>query len=180
MPKKYPPLKDRIQSAYIESPWEFQDTPCWLWIRYKSQAGYGQMSVNNRPALAHRLAYELWKGPIPEGLEIDHLCRVRACCNPAHLEAVTRSVNTLRGDSPRISRARHQAVTHCPKGHPYNEENTRLYQGRRFCRACHAQKTLARYHANKKEEARRAQFPAGFFEVLPSITTSPDFILVHI
>jgi hypothetical protein len=69
----------------------------------------------------HRLAYEVFVGPIPDGLQIDHLCRQRACCNPDHLEAVTCRVNLLRGDT---ITAREAATTHCPQGHEYTEANT--------------------------------------------------------
>ena len=81
---------------------------------------------------AHRVAYELVKGKIPAGLELDHLCRNRICCNPAHLEAVTGRENSLRGVSPW---AKNACATHCPRGHPYDAENTyvlsvKMVQGR--------------------------------------------------
>lgn len=74
------------------------DTPCWLWTGQIAQrTGYGQTRVRSRKVGAHRAMYEREVGPIPDGLELDHLCRVRVCVNPAHLEAVTRSVNVQRG-----------------------------------------------------------------------------------
>ena len=88
-------------------------------------------------AYAHRLAYELVKGPISDGLQIDHLCRNRACINPDHLEAVTQRENILRGEGVAALNAR---KTHCPQGHAYDEENTLILTGRqagaRRCQIC--------------------------------------------
>ena len=93
---------------------------------------------------AHRAAYELFVGPIPSGYEIDHLCRVRDCVNPDHLEAVTRRENLLRGDT---FAATHAAKTECPRGHPYD---TITAQGARRCSICHAA-TQRRYLQRRKE-----------------------------
>ncbi|MFJ7176424.1 HNH endonuclease [Streptomyces massasporeus] len=84
----------------------------------------------DRPA--HRVVYEYFIVDIPEGLDLDHLCRVRRCVNPWHVEPVTRQVNIVRGDAPKLQRGK----THCPHGHPYNDVNTIVYRGRRFCREC--------------------------------------------
>lgn len=87
-----PSLEDRFWSKVNKT-----DT-CWLWTRCRDGHGYGQFVLRDqKKVLAHRFAYELVVGPIPEGLDIDHLCRVRLCCNPAHLEPVTRSENLYRG-----------------------------------------------------------------------------------
>lgn len=72
------------------------NTGCWLYTNVFNN-GYGQIQINGRDTLAHRTAYEYFKGPIPEGLELDHLCRTKACVNPDHLEPVTRSENVRRG-----------------------------------------------------------------------------------
>ena len=106
---------------------------CWLWVGAKNPKGYPQCWNGQRVTPAHRFAYEFCVGPIPEGLEIDHLCRVRNCVNPDHLEPVTHRENTLRGFSPMANNARR---THCPKGHLYDAHNILLYRGSRYCRAC--------------------------------------------
>jgi hypothetical protein len=109
---------------------------CWLW-QGATAKGYGRFATIARrsPSAAHRVAYELAVGPIPDGMQIDHLCRTPRCVNPAHLEPVTVRLNTLRGFSPSSDRARR---THCPRGHEYTPENTILSrQNQRKCRACH-------------------------------------------
>ncbi len=108
--------------------------PCWLWSGALGGDGYGRFSVSRRTLGAHRFAYELLVGPIPEGLTIDHLCRVPRCVNPAHLEAVTVGENVLRGDGESARRARQ---THCKNGHLFDEANTYINpRGGRQCRAC--------------------------------------------
>lgn len=108
---------------------------CWLW--QGAQSPYGQFSIGGRLELAHRHAYQVLVGPIPEGLEIDHLCRTPPCVNPLHMEAVTRSVNILRGRAAEGLRALQRAKTHCPHGHPYSGENLYINpKGARMCRRC--------------------------------------------
>ncbi|TDD77726.1 HNH endonuclease [Actinomadura rubrisoli] len=96
--------------------------------------------------VVHRFVYESLVGPIPEGLVLDHLCRVRACCNPAHLEPVTDRVNILRGASITAANAR---KTHCDHGHEFTSQNTYRHRGRRLCRACNRD-AVARYAAVRK------------------------------
>ncbi len=107
-------------------------TGCWLWVGTRYPNGYGQVWLNHRQHMPHRLLYERLHGPVPAGLELDHLCRVRHCANPKHLEAVDHGTNVKRGAHG------HRRKTHCPKGHPYDTQNTRINsQGSRICRTCH-------------------------------------------
>jgi hypothetical protein len=116
--------------------------PCWLWKLSTDARDYGQMSVNGKMRKTHQLAYELVIGPVPPGLELDHLCRVRPCLNPLHLEAVPPLVNNLRGFGAAALNSR---KTHCPKGHPYDEENTYWENGgKRHCRTCWSLRSAAR------------------------------------
>jgi hypothetical protein len=109
---------------------------CWIWMGACS-GGYGHVRLNRELKLAHRLCFEMHRGPIPDGLELDHLCRVPCCVNPSHLEAVTSSENTRRGRNPEVTRARYAQITHCPKGHPYAGENLRVTgSGNRYCLTC--------------------------------------------
>lgn len=106
---------------------------CWLWTKSPSSP-YGRFALSgNATIAAHRFAYQLLVGPIPAGLELDHLCRQKKCVNPAHLEVVTSKINNQR---------RSAIITHCPQGHPYDGDN--LYvrpDGRRRCRECSRQAT---------------------------------------
>lgn len=105
------------------------DNGCWLWDGPLNRGGYGgTVRAWGKGWLAHRLAYTVMVGPIPKDYQIDHLCRVRHCINPAHLEAVTQEENLRRQGA---------AVTHCPRGHEYTEANTyRTRINGRVCRKC--------------------------------------------
>jgi len=105
--------------------------PCWMWTAaLNGPKGYGAFSVAHGAArLAHRVAYELSIGEIPVGLTVDHLCRVRKCVNPAHLESVTMLVNLSREAAARRS-------GYCPSGHLFDERNSYIHNGCRYCREC--------------------------------------------
>lgn len=127
---------------------------CWLWTGYVRPDGYGVLTqkVDGKatPLYAHRLSYEAFVGPIPDGKHIDHLCRVRCCINPAHLEAVTPRTNYRRGVGWAGDNAR---KTHCKHGHEFTAANTEIRPGGgRGCRECSRNK-LRRRRANKKETA---------------------------
>lgn len=122
---------------------------CRRWTGYLNpRTGYGQFNLGNQSTgLAHRVAYTLACGVIPDGMQLDHLCRNRWCVNPEHLEPVTATENARRGDAGLNQRSK----THCPKGHPYDEANTYLYPaGFRRCRTC------AREHDRKYRRGKRA------------------------
>lgn len=115
---------------------------CWEWTGGSDGKGYGKFSLDAtrsgyRTTKAHRAIYEVLVGPIPDGMELDHLCRNRSCVNPAHMEVVTHEVNSLRGESFSAENAR---KTHCPRGHEYTPENTYVApkRPRRACRTCRA------------------------------------------
>jgi hypothetical protein len=121
---------------------------CWLWTGPLSRDGYG-VTHARKAGRAHRLSWMLHRGPIPPGLQLDHLCRVRHCVNPDHLELVTSRENTLRGDSPAARRARQ---THCQRGHLFDDANTLVTvvagRVRRRCKACRARYNHA-YHLRR-------------------------------
>lgn len=108
--------------------------PCWLWTGSLNANGYGTIHRGDRQAGTHRVVVELNGESIPEGHEVDHLCRVRHCVNPAHLEVVTKAENIRRGFSPPGMNSR---KTHCPKGHLLDGDNLlNIDDGRRHCRIC--------------------------------------------
>jgi hypothetical protein len=109
------------------------ETPCWIWQRSTNSGGYGQVQIDGKKHPAHCWMYERVKGPIPIGLQLDHLCRVRECINPDHVEPVTQRTNVLRGESPRAVAYRTDT---CIRGHAFTEENTLWNKGRRGCRIC--------------------------------------------
>lgn len=132
-----------IQAAFEQRFWAKIEPAgveeCWNWTSVLTYAGYGQITIpGHRVARAHRVAFELLICEIPEGLQLDHLCRNRRCVNPWHLEPVNGRVNTMRGTSFAAVNA---AKTHCDNGHPFDEANTRWYKTKRgaparTCRKC--------------------------------------------
>lgn len=127
---------------------------CWLWTGCKNEGGYGYYHHGKRKSVrAHRFAFELANGPVPAGLQIDHLCRNRSCVNPAHLEAVTARVNTLRSTGQPALNA---AKSACHRGHPFDTKNTYVgTDGARRCRECHRLRGVA-----KRQKGRRGAIAA--------------------
>lgn len=120
---------------------------CWQWTAAKNSTGYAVWTPcgGAKQVYSHRLAYELFVGPIPSGLQLDHLCRNRSCVNPAHLDPVDGRINILRGSGPAALNA---IKTHCKHGHPFDEENTRWGKnGERACKECGRQKVRARRYS---------------------------------
>lgn len=117
---------------------------CWTWTAGLDN-GYGRFRSGKRLVKAHRYSYTHLVGAVPNGLQLDHLCRNRACVRPDHLEPVTSRENILRGDAPAITRARHSGKTECLRGHPYDELNTYARpDGHRACRTCARDRRRAR------------------------------------
>lgn len=123
---------------------KIQNNGCWGWVRTQSGHGYGWLSINKKDTYPHRFFYERLIKAIPKGLQIDHLCRNRLCCNPVHLEPVTGKENSRRASASK---------THCVHGHEYTLENTVVYDGSRSCRICRKIKITA---WNKKVKLKRA------------------------
>lgn len=116
---------------------------CWIWAAYVDPGGYGRFSVVGQSLRAHRITYRALVGPIPDGREIDHRCRVRACCNPLHLEAVSHRENLYRGMAPAaINRRR----AHCKRGHELTIATRSNGPGRvaRYCVVCASLQAQAR------------------------------------
>ncbi len=126
-----------------------QDGECWRWAGSTDRNGYGAIcaSREHKMLLVHRVAYALFVGPIPSGLELDHLCRVRNCFNPAHLEVVTRLENVRRSGPA--------TKTACKQGHPYTPENiAKRGPGNTYrdCKACHAESGQRQRDARKRAQ----------------------------
>lgn len=134
---------------------------CWLWRGSLSHAGYGRYWWDGRMQMAHRVSLELFGRKVPNHLQADHLCRVRACIRPSHLDPVTCLENVRRTPSAN--------KTHCKNGHKYDENNTYRYKGSRKCRACsnEAMKTKYRNNARKyrlwqRRYRKTAKYRASF------------------
>lgn len=125
-------------------------TNCWIWIGAAIPLGYGRFSWKPCGGYAHRAAYMLFKGKIPSGKELDHLCRVPSCVNPDHLEAVTHKVNTYRSPIHNANK------THCPQGHPLSGRNLgrNSTNGSRFCRTCARTRDLRKYWTKRRSGCR--------------------------
>lgn len=125
-----PPRRSSVEERFVAK--VDKTDSCWLWMAHTNRDGYGCF-WDGKQFKAHRWAYERYVGPIPEGLQLDHLCRVRHCVNPEHLEPVTQQENISRGQAGWAA----TRITHCPKGHEYSPENTHMRADRRReCREC--------------------------------------------
>lgn len=154
---RHRPLADRF--------WEKVDKTesCWLWTAGLMPSGYGSTNYgapDYRTGLAHRVSWELLRGPIPAGMHLDHLCRVTRCVNPDHLEIVTPWENTNRGYGWAVAGSYQRDKTHCPQGHAYDEANTHKGGKRRTCRACLRIRSKARRDALKAGVPYRNPFAA--------------------
>lgn len=130
-----------MSADWVERFWtkvDKADNGCWGWIAYRDPDGYGNFSIEGRTKRSHRVAYELLISSIPEGMQLDHLCRNRGCVNPDHLEPVTCRENILRGES---FQARNARKTHCLHGHLFAEYGFSSGDTSRRCRLCHNQQS---------------------------------------
>lgn len=135
------PLHERIAR------YSLKQGECLIWTGAKDRGGYGLIEVRHKLQKAHRVSYELARGPIPDGCQLDHLCRNRACINPEHLEPVSARENVLRGFSPVGNNAR---KAECKNGHPLSGDNLiQRAKGWRGCRACSRIQNLASWHRRK-------------------------------
>jgi hypothetical protein len=145
---------------------------CWIWTGSRMKSGYGRFKVRSyETRFAHRVAYEIWVGPIPSDHQLDHLCSVKPCVNPTHLEPVTHGENVRRWAA---------TITACPRGHEYTPENT-MRTPRRECRTCRREgeavrraspeaRAAARERSQAWRDARRAEAAfasAGYSEMDP-------------
>lgn len=134
--------------------------PCWLWTGTLDKDNYGKTKRSGVIGYVHRIAYEVFVGPIPDGLQLDHLCHHpdhctpgvgcphRRCINPAHLEPTTAAANIARGGGLAVANSR---KTHCPQGHEFTPENTYTWNGSRTCKECGRRRS--REHQRRKRAA---------------------------
>jgi len=143
-------IEDRIQRNSMTEP----NSGCWLWLGWLNKNGYGRMKLGSekggtmRQPMAHRASYEFYKGPIPEGMELDHICSVRCCVNPDHLEVVTHRENINLTVQRGRYRNQNMKKSHCKHGHEFTEENTYISKKNwRYCRTC--RKEASRIYRSK-------------------------------
>lgn len=133
------PVSRPAEERFLEKI-EIAPTGCWIWTAATNRHGYGMFnpgrSTGRRWRAAHIWAYEHFIGTVPDGLELDHLCRNPRCANPNHLEPVSHAVNIRRGITVQRNRERFAAQTHCKNGHPFSGENLLMSGGIRICRTC--------------------------------------------
>ncbi|MDP9114728.1 MAG: HNH endonuclease [Acidobacteriota bacterium] len=145
-PKVRPtPLGRLAERCEVSSTLFWNGTACVIWTGPVNDHGYGVFNANGKSHLAHRFSYEAKVRQVPDGLELDHLCRVRRCVNEDHLEPVTNAENVRRGDAGKF----HSAKAHCPQRHPYAGDNLIVKDGKRQCRACRILADKVRYERIK-------------------------------
>lgn len=161
MAKSITPLKERFESKVDRNgpaPEARPELgPCWLWWGGVDKHGYGRFNRNIRcrgdVVNAHHMAWEIYRGPVPDGLSVDHLCKNRRCVNPDHLEPVTQAVNFTRGDAHKRWSEAALSRTHCRRGHPFSGDNLYINpDGHRECKEC-------RRIAMRKYDKRRRPSP---------------------
>jgi hypothetical protein len=122
------------------------NSDCWIWNGCKAEI-YGKFGIYYKSYYAHRVSYSLFNGPLTNGMVIDHTCRNKICVNPEHLREVTQQQNAVENSlGPSYF---HSLKTHCPQGHEYSEENTRIRRGSRECKTCDRASAIKRYYRKK-------------------------------
>lgn len=137
--------------SYVE-----RSADCWLWAGDKNRAGYGRFFMAGKKHLAHRVSFRVAGNELVDGLVLDHLCRVRECVNPDHLEQVTPQENSRRGETGQATARRYAALTHCKWGHPFSEENTYLTPAGRGCVTCRRKAARDYQRRNREVVVRTA------------------------
>lgn len=148
---------DRFLAKTMRAP-----SGCLIWIAAVSDRGYGLFSLAGKMLPAHRFSHMAFVGEIPDGYQVDHLCRRRRCVEPMHLQAVTPRINTMRGMGPT---ARNATAEKCPQGHPYSDENTYRHRGKRYCRICQRERRRERDKARvltPEQKARKRAWMAEY------------------
>ena len=130
----------RFEDKYIPEP----NTGCWLWLGSLKPDGYSRF---NARISGHQASFSHWKGQVPEGKEIDHICRMRCCVNPAHLQAITHRENVAKSGAWEFNTRK----THCPKGHPYSGNNLYVHGTNRQCLVCRRARSYAFFLAHKNK-----------------------------
>lgn len=135
-------MNERL-NLFMEKVTPVTESGCWLWEGVCRDDGYGQFWDGKSMVGAHRWLYITLHGHTD--LSLDHLCRVRCCVNPDHLEPVTKAENTRRGNTWAMG-THERNKTHCPRGHEYSTNNTTIYKGSRFCKTCNRLKSRRQYY----------------------------------
>lgn len=138
-----------LEQNYIHDRIRIDSNGCWIWLLSVGSHGYGNAFIHGTSRVAHRVSYAAFVGELLPKMVIDHLCKVRRCVNPEHLEQVTQRTNIYRTDNAGILVAakNNAKKTHCPSGHKYTDKSVYMYRGSRICRPCH--KRHSRNYARK-------------------------------